>query len=528
MFGHRQTWLWAEQPFLIRLPCAPGPVRPTAARLRTGAANSPARARGQAAATKYAHIMLGEQQDWPAPAAAGPVRARLALPGSKSITNRALILAALADSPTRIVAPLRARDTELMTAAVAALGAEVSNLAGADGATGDWLVTPGWRDAPAVVDVGNAGTVLRFVPPAAALARAEVAFRGDARAAQRPVGPLLDALAQLGAQISDDGRRAVPFTVRGQGRLPGGSVTLNASGSSQLVSGLLLAAARYDKGAEIRHEGPPIPSAPHLAMTVAMLRAAGAEVETAGSGTTPARDHPVTDIWRVQPGALSPGRIEVEPDLSNSGPFLAAALATGGEVTIAGWPARSLQASDQILDALTRMGATCTPEAGGMRVTGPGTVTGVTADLRDISELTPVLVALAATADSPSKFTGIGHLRTHECDRLAVLAQEIGALGGGITELADGLRVRPRPLRAGAAAFDPHDDHRLVMAAAVLGLSVPGLRVANAATVAKTLPGFFGLWEQLLGPGTPPGTAPGAAPGAPPAAAPGALPETPR
>jgi 3-phosphoshikimate 1-carboxyvinyltransferase len=286
--------------------------------------------------------------------------------------------------------------------------------------------------------------------------------------------------------------------------MPGGSVTLDASGSSQLVSGLLLAAPRYDKGAEIRHDGPPVPSAPHLAMTVAMLRAAGAEVETAGRpgtalpGTGPAAGRVVTDVWRVQPGTLSPARIEVEPDLSNAGPFLAAALATGGEVTLAGWPQPSLQAATQILDVLTAMGATCTPVAGGLRVAGTGTVHGLTADLRNISELMPPLVALAATADSPSVFTGIGHMRSHECDRLAVLAGEIGALGGDVTELPDGLRVRPRPLRPAAAPFDPHDDHRMVMAAAVLGLTVPGLRVANAATVGKTMPGFFTLWQQLL------------------------------
>jgi 3-phosphoshikimate 1-carboxyvinyltransferase len=425
---------------------------------------------------------------WAAPAAGRPVHARLTLPGSKSITNRALILAALADSPTRITGPLRARDTSLMAAAIAALGATVTP------AGDDWLVTPGWRDAPATVDVGNAGTVIRFVPPAAALARADVAFRGDPRASQRPVGPLLAALRELGAQISDDGRGAVPFTVHGHGRVPGGVIRLDASGSSQLVSGLLLAAPRYDKGAEIRHEGPRIPSAPHIAMTVAMLRAAGADVDA----TAPAPGDPVPTIWRVHPAALAPAAIAVEPDLSNAGVFLAAALVTGGEVTITGWPARSLQAADQILDVISRMGATAEAVPGGMRVAGSGTVRGITADLRDVSELMPVLVAAATLADSPSTFTGIGHMRTHESDRLAALAGEIGALGGDVTELPDGLRVRPRPLRAGTTVFDSHDDHRLVMAAAVLGLVVPGVRVGNAGTVAKTLPGFTALWQQML------------------------------
>jgi 3-phosphoshikimate 1-carboxyvinyltransferase len=442
--------------------------------------------------------MLGEQDSdrghavswpaiWTAPAASGPLRARLTLPGSKSITNRALILAALADSPTRITGPLRARDTDLMAAAIGALGGTVESQ------PGGWLVTPGWRDGASAVEVGNAGTVIRFVPPAAALARGDVAFRGDARAAQRPVGPLLAALNQLGVQVIDEGRQAIPFTVRGRGRVPGGTATLDASGSSQLVSGLLLAAPRYDKGVEVRHEGARIPSAPHIAMTVAMLRAAGADVETAGPG-----QQSVSGNWRVHPGLLSPGTIEVEPDLSNAGPFLAAALVTGGEVTIAGWPQVSLQAAGQILDTVTRMGASAAPVDGGMRITGSGTIHGITADLADVSELTPVLVAAAALADSPSTFTGIGHMRTHESDRLAALASEIGAFGGQVTELTDGLHIEPRPLRAEGAVFDSHDDHRLVMAAAVLGLAVPGLRVRNAATVGKTFPGFGELWRQML------------------------------
>ncbi|MGH3275122.1 MAG: 3-phosphoshikimate 1-carboxyvinyltransferase, partial [Streptosporangiaceae bacterium] len=260
------------------------------------------------------------------------------------------------------------------------------------------------------------------------------------------------------------------------------------------VSGLLLAAPRYDKGAEIRHEGPRIPSAPHIAMTVAMLRAAGASVDAGALTGQPS----VSEVWRVYPGELTPGVIDVEPDLSGAVPFLAAAMVTGGGVTIAGWPAESLQAAGTILDTLSAMGASATTGPGGLRLTGPGTIRGIRANLSDIGELTPVLVALAALADSPSVFTGIGHIRTHETDRLAALAHEIGALGGQVTELADGLAIQPRPLRARDTVFDSHDDHRLVMAAAVLGLVVPGLRVHNAATVGKTFPGFGELWRQML------------------------------
>jgi len=432
------------------------------------------------------------------------VHATVSLPGSKSITNRALVIAALADSPTTIVGALRARDTDLMAAAVSALGATLSPghagpapvvLSGSAGQA-SWLVTPGWTAAPARVDVGNAGTVLRFVPPIAALARADVEFSGDARAARRPVAPLLAGLRQLGAEIDDSGRGTLPFTVRGRGRIRGGRVTLDASSSSQLISGLMIAAPRYDAGAQIRHEGGRVPSAPHIAMTAAMLTAAGATVESDSVGRAAGLRAPT--FWRVLPGRLAPGRIDVEPDLSNAAPFLAAALVTGGQLTIARWPTSSLQPADQILDVLCQMGAVCTHTPAGLQIKGTGRIRGIRADLRDINELAPVLTSLAALADSPSEFTGIGHMRLHESDRLAALASEFGALGGQVTELSDGLRVQPRPLRAGREPFDSHDDHRLVMAAAVLGLAVPGLRVRNAATVGKTFPAFGDLWQQML------------------------------
>ena len=301
---------------------------------------------------------------WAAPAAAGPVRARLAIPGSKSMTNRALVLAALADGPGTIAGPLHARDTLLMRAALTALGATITDNGqydrGAAGPAPSWHVSPGQPEAGASVDVGNAGTVLRFAPPVAALTSVRVEFHGDARAAQRPVGQVLAALRELGAVIDDGGRGAIPFTVHGGGALPGGAVTLDASASSQFVSGLLLAAPRFDKGAEIRHRGGRAPSAPHIAMTVAMLRDAGAEVETwARERDTPAG---TADTWRVHPGVIGHHEAIVQPDLSNAVPFLAAALVTGGAVTIAGWPAVTTQPAGQILDLLSAFGADCTLE----------------------------------------------------------------------------------------------------------------------------------------------------------------------
>jgi 3-phosphoshikimate 1-carboxyvinyltransferase len=424
---------------------------------------------------------------WRAPEAQGPVRATLRLPGSKSITNRALILAALSDSPSVVRGVLSARDTSLAVGALRALGCTIHSRGT------DVGVHPGSpaQGAAVSVDVGNAGTVMRFLPAVAALTPAAVAFDGDPRARQRPVGALLSALRALGVSIEDGGRGALPFTVHGTGSVPGGPVTLDASGSSQLVSGLLLAAPRFTEGVEVRHSGPPVPSLPHIEMTVRMLRGAGASVEV-GAGERP-------DRWVVRPGRLNLGDFTVEPDLSNAGPFLAAALVTGGSVTIRDWPSVSLQAADAILDVITQLGGSVSRGDSGLTVTGSGVINGISADLRDIPELCLPLASVAALASGPSTFTGVGHTRAQETDRLAAIAKEINALGGDVTELPDGLIVRPRPLSAPAGhAFESYDDHRMVMAAAVLGLGVPGIEVLNAATVGKTFPDFTTLWEGQL------------------------------
>ena len=424
---------------------------------------------------------------WRAPAAHEPVRATLRLPGSKSITNRALILAALSDSPSAVRGLLKARDTALAIGALRALGNTVTEH-GADVSVHPDSPAPG---AAVSVDVGNAGTVMRFLPAVAALTPAAVAFDGDPRARERPVGALLSALRALGVSIDDGGRGALPFTVHGSGSVPGGPVTLDASGSSQLVSGLLLAAPRFAAGVEVRHEGPPVPSLPHIEMTVRMLRDAGATVEV-GAGERP-------DHWVVRPGRLHLGDFTVEPDLSNAGPFLAAALVTGGSVTIRDWPLVSLQAADAILDVITQLGGSVARGDSGLTVTGSGVINGITADLRDIPELCLPLTSVAALASGPSTFTGVGHTRAQETDRLAAIAKEINALGGDVTELPDGLQVRPRPLSAPTGhAVSSYDDHRMVMAAAVLGLAVPGIEVLNVATVGKTFPDFTTLWASLL------------------------------
>jgi 3-phosphoshikimate 1-carboxyvinyltransferase len=416
---------------------------------------------------------------WPAPTAAGPVDATVTLPGSKSLTNRYLVMAALAAGRSRLHRPLRSRDTLLMAAAVSALGVEVADLGT------DWVVTPSALRGPAKVDTGLAGTVMRFLPPVAVLAEGEISFDGDVQARARPMGPVLGALRDLGAVIEDEGRAALPFVVHGAGGLEGGLVTLDASSSSQFVSRLLLAGTRYAEGVTVRHEGPPVPSEPHIAMTVEVLRDAGVRV-----------DDSEPDTWRVHPGQIYPLDIEVEPDLSNAAPFLAAALVSEGRVTVPGWPQRTTQAGDALRDILDAMGADVSLDAAGLTVRGGGEVSGIDVDLHDAGELTPVIAALAALADSPSRITGIAHLRGHETDRLAALVTEINRLGGAVTETADGLKFAPKPLHGNT--FGTYGDHRIAMAAAVLGLAVPGVLVEDVETTGKTLPGFTGLWQGML------------------------------
>ncbi|WP_432095038.1 3-phosphoshikimate 1-carboxyvinyltransferase [Streptomyces sp. bgisy100] len=431
---------------------------------------------------------------WPAPSASGPVDATVTVPGSKSVTNRGLVLAALAAEPGWLRRPLRSRDTLLMAEALRAMGVGIeetvsSATAGADGGEA-WRIIPAGLHGPATVDVGNAGTVMRFLPPVAALADGPVRFDGDPRSYERPLHGVIDALRALGARIDDDGRGALPLTVHGGGALDGGSVEIDASSSSQFVSALLLSAPRFNQGVEVRHVGAALPSLPHIRMTVDMLRSAGARVDTPEAGGEP-------NVWRVTPSALLGRDLVVEPDLSNAQPFLAAALVTGGRVTVPDWPERTTQPGDALRQIFTEMGGSCELTDAGLTFTGSGCIHGIDVDLGDVGELTPGIAAVAALADSESVLRGVAHLRLHETDRLAALTKEINGLGGDVTETEDGLRIRPRPLHGGV--FHTYDDHRLATAAAIIGLAVEGVRVENVATTAKTLPDFPDLWSGMLG-----------------------------
>jgi 3-phosphoshikimate 1-carboxyvinyltransferase len=416
---------------------------------------------------------------WPAPVATGPVDAVVRLPGSKSITNRAVVLAGLAASPSRIRGALQARDTQLMVDGLRALGVSI-----ADGDS-EWLVTPGPLTGPAQVECGLAGTVMRFLPPVATLADGEVRFDGDQQARKRPMSTLLRALQDLGADVVDDGRGALPFVLRGHGRLPGGAVMIDASASSQFVSGLLLAGARYERGVTVRHVGKPLPSEPHVEMTVAMLRRAGVRIDE-GPNT-----------WRVEPGPINGLDVDIEPDLSNAAPFLAAALVTGGSVTVPFWPYQTTQPGAALPELLTLLGGQCRLDDSGLSVRGTGVISGIDVDLHEMGELTPVIAAVAAMADSTSHVRGVAHLRGHETDRLAALVAELTALGGDVEETVDGLTINPRPLKGGV--FRTYADHRMAQAGAVLGLAVDGIEVVDIATTAKTMPDFVGLWMRMLG-----------------------------
>ncbi|MEV4945254.1 3-phosphoshikimate 1-carboxyvinyltransferase [Streptomyces sp. NPDC053755] len=427
---------------------------------------------------------------WPAPYASGAVDATVTVPGSKSVTNRGLVLAALAAEPGWLRRPLRSRDTLLMAEALRTLGVRIEEGVGPDGTGEAWRIIPAPLRGPATVDVGNAGTVMRFLPPVAALADGPVHFDGDARSHERPLHGVIDALRVLGARVEDDGRGALPMTVHGGGALDGGEVEIDASSSSQFVSALLLSAPRFNQGVEVRHVGAKLPSLPHIRMTVDMLRMVGAQVDEPETGGEP-------NVWRVSPSALLGRDLTVEPDLSNAQPFLAAALVTGGRVTVPDWPARTTQPGDALREIFTEMGGSCELTDAGLTFTGTGRIHGIDVDLGEVGELTPGIAAVAALADSPSTLRGVAHLRLHETDRLAALTKEINELGGDVTETEDGLHIRPRPLHGGV--FRTYHDHRMATAGAIIGLAVEGVRIEDVATTAKTLPDFPTMWTEMLG-----------------------------
>ena len=415
---------------------------------------------------------------WGAPYAATPVDGQVAIPGSKSIMARELVLSALGDTPSRLVNPLRSRDSLLMRDAICGLGASVEE------SGSDWVITPGTPSGDVTIDCGLSGTVMRFAPGLAALGTGAVTFDGDEAARTRPMSILLDGLRKAGVKIADDDRGTLPFTVHGVGAVPGGVVDIDASASSQFVTGLLLSARRFERGITVRHFGTSLPSLPHILMTVDALRRRGAEVDTS-----------ISEQWSVAPGTLDGIDLPIEPDLSNAAPFLAAALVTGGTVTIPHWPTVTTQPGDALRGILTQFGADVVLTEESLTVKG-NTLTGVDLDLSATGELAPVIAAICLFASGPSRLRGIGHIRGHETDRLRALADEFNALGGDVREASDGLEITPKPLHGGV--FSTYSDHRMAHAGAVIGLAAKGLDVQNIETTAKTMPQFATLWTRLV------------------------------
>jgi len=412
---------------------------------------------------------------WWAPSSTGPIHAEVSVPGSKSATARALVLSGLADGPGSIRGGLKARDTDLMICGLRALGVQVD-----DCDPHVWRVRPAhsYPDR-ALIRCGLAGTVMRFLPAVAASAHAHVEFIGDPAASSRPMQPLLAALTQLGAHV--DGVR-LPFSV--EGPVTSRRALIDSSGSSQFISALLLAGPRYPSGVEVTHAGGPLPSMPHIEMTMAALEARGVRVDHTGF------------TFQTPPSPLAALDEVIEPDLTTAGVFLAAGMLTAGQVGVPHWPMTTTQPGVRILDILDAMGGHHEILPGGVAVTGNGAVSGIDIDLNDTSELTPIVAGLACFADASTTIRGVGHIRGHETNRLAALSTEITDLGGDCRETEDGLVIRPRPLHCGV--FHTYADHRMAHAGALIGLRVPGIQLDDVDCTSKTMPDFPAVWEEIV------------------------------
>jgi 3-phosphoshikimate 1-carboxyvinyltransferase len=422
---------------------------------------------------------------WTAPRAAGALHAQLRVPGSKSLTNRELVLAAIADGPGLVTAPLHSDDSARMIDALRALGIGVEEERGSGEFGPDLRITPARLTGGGTVDCGQAGTVMRFVAPLAGLADGDVLLTAHETALHRPMGAMIHALRDLGIDVEDHGSWSLPFTIRGRGHIRGGRVEIDASASSQFVSGLLLAAPRFDVGLHLVHTGERLPSMPHIDMTVEALTRRGIKVT-----------RPAPGEWMVEAGSPRARETAIEPDLSNAAPFVGLAAVTGGVVTVRDWAAETTQAGDALRDLLTRLGCEVRRDAAGLTVAGDGHLAGIDADLHDVGELTPAVAALCALATTPSHLRGIGHIRGHETDRLAALATELGALGADVTEHADGLSFRPARLHGGT--FHTYADHRMAHAGVLVGAAVDGVAVEDVATTSKTFPDFAPFWASLF------------------------------
>ena len=404
--------------------------------------------------------------------------ATVRLPGSKSLTNRELVLSALAASPSVLINPLVSRDSELMIQALRNLGVEIRQQ------TDSIKIFPKELVGETKIDCGLAGTVMRFIPPLAALANGSVEFDGDPQSRQRPMGTTIDSLRKLGIEVKSQ-NQALPFTVIGSGQVTGGKLEIDASKSSQFVSGLLLAAPRFEQGLTLSHVGEHVPSLPHIDMTLKCLQERNISAH-ATSETS----------WEVMPGEIAGAEVEIEPDLSNAGPFLAAALVTGSEVRVDGWPTSTTQVGDEFRNLLSQMGAEVSLSGSTLRVRGTDQILGIKVDMSKAGELVPTIAAIAALASTSSEITGIAHLRGHETDRIKALVTEINRIGGSAQELEDGIAITPAKL--GGGMWHTYADHRMATAGAIIGLRVPGIEIEDIGVTSKTMPEFPNLWLKML------------------------------
>ena len=418
---------------------------------------------------------------WSAPVASNALSATVELPGSKSLTNRELVLAALASEPTTFAGALVSRDSSLMLDALVSLGSTVSGIG-----TTSPTISPALLSGDAEIDCGLAGTVMRFVPPLSTLNHGRITFDGDEGARKRPMDTTITSLRALGVTVEAE-TLSLPFTVIGTGEVEGGELTIDASSSSQFVSGLLLVAPRFKNGLTLRHVGESLPSLPHIEMTLECLRQRGVKVS-----------NPEPAVWRVEPGPIAGGFKQIEPDLSNAGPFLAAAMVAGGSVTIPSWPDTTTQVGNHFDGILQQMGAEIVRDDRGLTITGTGVIHGIDIDLSVGGELAQVIAALAVLADSPTRITGIAHIRGHETDRLAAMATEINRIGGNCEETEDGWIITPTDTLHGDL-WHSYEDHRMATAGAIIGLRVPGVEVENIETTSKTMPNFASMWTTMLG-----------------------------
>lgn len=442
-------------------------------------------------------------QAWRCPTPSEPIDATVSLPGSKSLSARALLAAALADAPSQIEGLLESRDTALMRAALETLGARFTWHGGL------LQVTPLVADqTPAglppdnstpVIDCGMAGTVMRFVPPLALALGVSLTFTGDQAALARPMEPLTDALEALGARFEWHGQRGrLPFTIHGAGLNPQEhlQVQVDGSKSSQFVSALLYLGAALQLGRAQSltvSAKQPLVSVPHLQMSVASLRQCGVQVQAP-------EDYRAEQLSWCVSGRPRGGRSVIEPDLSNAGPFIAAPLvsAAGGQVRILHWPTHTTQVGANWVEILKLFGAQVQLDQGTL-LSSSGALRGIERDASAEGELVPTMAALALVAASqgqPSKIWGIGHLRGHETDRLAAIAAQARKLGGNVDEGQDYLVFHPCTLHP--AHLEAYADHRMATFAAIMGLNLPGISLDDVDATAKTMPTFTQLWDAML------------------------------